>query len=112
MNPAVRLDETFDLIFPVIGFLGCTEEIEIRANFGQMPFTHDKPASFVPFKSDECTCTSAFVHCMTSLGCHDERNMQQLSQHCLEKGCTAEECGLDPDTRTPWLCDTVVPVGK
>ncbi len=112
LNPSpVELDDRFDLIYPVVGFLGCTEEIEIHVNFGP-PFAHAAPAGFVPFKSDECSCTAAFVHCMTSLGCDDKTNLQQLSQHCVEKGCTPESCGLQADMRTPWLCDSVVPVGE
>jgi len=106
----VELDDSFDLIFPVVGFLDCKDEIEIRVNFGA-PFAYAAPAGFVPYKSDECSCTAAFVHCMSSLGCDDTTNLQELSQHCLAKGCTPESCGLQSDMRTPWLCDSIVPVG-
>jgi len=44
-------------------------------------------------------------------GCDDNQNMQQLSTHCLDKGCSLEECGLEANLPTPWLCATVVPVG-
>lgn len=68
VNPAVQLSEDFEYVLPVVGILpGCSEQVKIRARFGP-PFIHQSPASFIPIKSDECSCTAGFVACMSRLG--------------------------------------------
>ena len=83
LNPAIRLQEAvndFEYMIPVIGVLpGCNRDITIRANFGSSPFTHERPPSFIPIKSDECTCTAAFGRCMKQLGMYCT---QHASKEC------------------------------
>ena len=114
LNPSVRLSPAFALITPVIGWFRsskCTQsELTFRTHFAEAEFRYDRPKSFVAFRSNECSCTAAYVGCMQNASCRDEKNMQQLSQHCQANGCTPEECGLQSGMPTPWLCDTVVPV--
>ena len=114
LNPSVRLSPAFELITPVIGWFRssrCTQNaLTFRAHFAEAEFRYDRPKSFVAFRSNECSCTAAYVGCMQNASCRDEKNMQQLSQHCQANGCTPEECGLQSGMPTPWLCDTVVPV--
>jgi hypothetical protein len=87
LQPAAVLSPNLKPIVPVIGVLpSCNLEVEIHANFGSVPFMFTRPPSFVPMKSDECTCTAGFVSCMLSQGCNDTKNMHALSQHCVSKG--------------------------
>jgi hypothetical protein len=69
LHPAVQLKKKdFQYILPVIGVLpGCTKTVEIRAIFGP-PFKQERPASFIPMRSDECSCTAGYVACMSRVG--------------------------------------------
>lgn len=84
LNPAVQLSDDFEYVLPVIGILpGCTQQVQMRARFGP-DFHHERPATFIPIRSDECSCTAGFVACMSRLG---------TRPNCLSASVRATRCG-------------------
>ena len=46
------------------------------------------------YTSGDCACSKDYVGCMKE-ACVDEDAMLEFAETCIQKGCTAEQCGLD-----------------